>query len=510
MVVPSYDGHLDDPYASTQFTCREGAAAAHVPPGLPMTTTVPGSGLGPSVRNDMAHAGLLRRDERGLMPLAEARAWLVGRPAYVKGEGSLPDTDGTHVLESDRTWAALLSLADGDEFLAESRRLAWEFEAVRGFENLSVWQRYGEETTLRWVAEHIGGGGDLTNRPWCVLPCLLACTTSAAFDVAGSVRSVNGRSTRVSILAQWLLRHPEPGYAVLADRLGSGNEDAALALEELVAADPRGTLSRLAAVVGPDAAGELLARHELVVDPLPEQVRAVLDAAPVVELGPASLPVSIAEMDEDFTGFGGPIFDNMNYFCAAMRLTGFVNPGGTDGLVVQLLWTGLGGGQIKLNFGWYGFDGTQHWLNSRDLDIAGEDETSAYAPGTSATLTLPNGTATVDVTPHPEFGEELGPTETVMVAITADRDGCDRTFLTPDQLVERLSLPASVRPLFTLDHWLHPPAGAPASDSPDLVLAVEALRERRAITAAATGATRDDNLRARIQNIGGFGDAWTA
>jgi hypothetical protein len=49
------------------------------------------------------------------MPLGEARAWLAGRDAYVKGEGWL--IDGTYVLESDRTWAALLSLGGGEEFL---------------------------------------------------------------------------------------------------------------------------------------------------------------------------------------------------------------------------------------------------------------------------------------------------------------------------------------------------------------------------------------------------------
>ncbi len=472
-----------------------------------MMTTAPEPGH--SVLNDMDHAGLRRRDERGLMPLDEARAWLAGRDAYVKGEDGLPDTDGTYVLEHDRTWAALLSLADGEEFLAQARRLVWEFGAVRGMENLSVLQRYGDDITLRWVAAHIDGDGDLSNRPWCVLPCLLACASPDAFAVAAPVNTVNGREPRVNIVTQWILRHPEPGYRVLVDRLAADDEDAAVALAELVELDPRGTLARLAATAGAETAHALLARHELAVAPLPEQVRAVLDAAPVVELGPASLPVSIGSLDESFTDFDGPIFDNYNYFCAAMRLTGFVNPGGTDGLVVQMLWTGLGDGAISLNFGWYGFDGAKSWLNPTGMHLAGEDETLAYPAGASAVLTLPNGTVTVAVTPNPEFGEDLGPVETVMLAITADREGCDRTFLTPDHLVERLGLPASARPLFTLDHWLHPRAGEPASSSPDLVLAVEALRERRAITTSATGATRDDNIRTRMDAIGGFGGPWT-
>jgi hypothetical protein len=473
-----------------------------------MTSTPPTPVLGLWVRNDMAHAGLLRRDERGLMPLDEARAWLAGRTAYARGEDGLPDTDGTYVMEHDRTWAALLSLADGEEFLAQARRLAWEFEAVRGMENLAVLQRYGDDTTLRWVADHIDDDGDLTNLPWCVLPCLLACAAPAAFDVAARVSSVAGRTPPVGIATQWLLRHPQHGYAVLVERLDAGDEDAATALEELVGADPRGTLARLATVIGPQAADDLLARHELAVAPLPEQVRAALDAAPVIDFGPPSLPVSIGAMDEDFTDYNPPIFDNMNYFCAAMRVTGFVNPGGTDGLVLQMLWTGLGDSHAKLNVGWFGFDAQGDWLTTKDLRLISEGETDAFTPGSRVTLTLPNGDMTVDVTPHPEFGEELGPIETVMLAITADQESCDRTFLTADQLVERFHLPTSARPLFTWDHWQHPPAGEPASDSPDLVLAVEALRERRAITRAATGATRDDNIRARVEAIGGYGPPW--
>jgi hypothetical protein len=68
--------------------------------------------------------------------------------------------------------------------------------------------------------------------------------------------------------------------------------------------------------------------------------------------------------------------------------------------------------------------------------------------------------------------------------------------------VQHLELPPTARPLFTGDHGQHPAAGEPASDSPDLVLAVEALRERRAITTTVTGTTRDDNLRARVAAIG--------
>jgi hypothetical protein len=448
------------------------------------------------LRTDIGHAGLDRLDERGLMPLDEARAWLAGRDAYVKGE-FLPTTASFAVTEADRTWAALLSLADGAEFLTQTRRLAWIFEAVRGMENIAALQRYGD-AVLDWVADNIDDDGDLTNRPWCLLPCLLACTSPAAFDVAAPINTVNGGEVRVNVVTQWILRNPDPGYRVLLDRLAAGVDDAVVALDELVGLDPRGTIASLAALIGRPAVDELLDQHEIEVEPLPGAVRAALDAAPVLDLGPASRPVSIGAMDEEFTSAQAPIFDNLNYFCAAMRLTGFVVPGGADGLVLQVLWTGLGDGSVQLNFAVYGFDNWRDMLRTRGVVLKEEGE-----PPTQ--WRLPNGFATVTIEAHPQFGAELGPMETAMLAITADRAGCDRAYLTPGQLIEHLDLPAGAQALFTLDHWQHPAACLPASDSPDLLLAVEALRERRAITSSVTGATRDDNLRARIATHGGWG-----
>jgi hypothetical protein len=55
--------------------------------------------------------------------------------------------------------------------------------------------------------------------------------------------------------------------------------------------------------------------------------------------------------------------------------------------------------------------------------------------------------------------------------------------------------------------WQHLPAGYPAGGSEDLVLAVEALRERRAITTTVTNRSREEHLWDRIDILGGWG-AW--
>jgi hypothetical protein len=73
------------------------------------------------LRAAMRDARLPILEERGLMPLAEARDLLAGTTVFTEGKGRM--VDGTFVLESDRVWAALLSLEDAAEFVPHARRL---------------------------------------------------------------------------------------------------------------------------------------------------------------------------------------------------------------------------------------------------------------------------------------------------------------------------------------------------------------------------------------------------
>lgn len=455
----------------------------------------------------MESGGLDRLDERGLMPLAEARAWLDARDAYVKGD-FLPTTGARSVLESDRTWAAVLSLTDGDEFLAVTGRLSWEFQ-VRGMDNLAALERYGD-AVLGWVEQRTDSDGVLHNTPWCLLPCLLACPAAAAFDVAAKIHSVVPATTGVrSVLGRWVLAHPDPGYRLLATHIqaspdGADGATALAAIEELFAADPRGTAQSVGVAIGDEPATQLLTDLGLTAAEIPADVAAALRSAPQIALAP-STPVSIAELDDCFADFETPLWDNANYFCAAMRLTGFVTPGGCDGIVYQQLMTGLGTNDIRLEFATFGF-GTPsgiRWAAMRP--IVNEDFTGAIRWHEPVTLPLINGPCLLTPVPDPEFASDFGPMETVMLRATDDQAGRDRTFLTPQQLVEQLGLPAETQALFALDIFEQPAAGDPASSSPDLVLAVEALRDRRAITASLTGCSREEQLRDRIERLGGWG-----
>jgi hypothetical protein len=183
------------------------------------------------VRQAVAHGGVRAPDERGLMPLDEARAHLAGIKAFEKGGGR----DGGEVgwvLDSDIAWAALLSLADAEEFVAAASRLKWKF-SPRGFDNIDLYLRYGEGI-VPWLATRLVNGV-LTNTPWCVLPCLLACGSAAAFDLVWRVATVEGKPHTLDI--EWLARHPE-GAAFAAIKANAGDYRA---LSLLAALWARGT-----------------------------------------------------------------------------------------------------------------------------------------------------------------------------------------------------------------------------------------------------------------------------
>ncbi|MFI0350733.1 hypothetical protein [Actinomadura sp. 9N407] len=422
----------------------------------------------------MRDARLTDLDERGLMPLAQARDLLARTRVFRRGEGEM--VDGRFVLESDRAWAALLSLADAAEFVPVASRLAWEADP-RGRDNLALYERYGDGV-LPWIATRVDGEGVLHDKPWCVLPCLFASGSAEAFGIAASIRDGG------EVLWQWISRHPEIGYRLLAER--ASEDGVAAAIRTLHRIDPRGTAHRLDA--------DVLDGLGLVTPPVPDAVRAALDAAPRVEAGP-STPLAMAELDECFEDYQYPMWDNANDFCAAMRMTGFITPGGVDGLVFQSLTTGLGEDDVRIEFHRFGFGDAFGWLLGIRHEIM-DEETAARIVATRTAGGRP-------LRPLPAFGDAFGPLEVHMLTLDLDE-----AFLSGERLKDVLELPEAAAPLFVLDEWTMPETDEPASGAEDLVLAVEALRERRAITAALNPRPREDYLRERIAVLGGWGASW--
>ena len=415
------------------------------------------------------------------MPLDEAREVLAGVSVVRRGEER--EIDGICVHELDRVWLALLSLENAEEFCEHAIRLRWETD-VRGRDNIAPYERYGDGI-LPWIATRVDRAGRLRNEPWCVLPCLLACGSEEAFGIAARVRDTG-------VLRRWVTRHPETGHRLLAERADEPTVGGTL--RDLHRIDPRGTKARLEAAA-PDRARRVLDRLGLVVPPLPDAVRAVLDSAPRLEHRAPSVPLSMVEVAECFDdGWEYPMWDNANYFCAAMRMTGFVTPGGTDGLVFQSLVTGLGEGNARVEFHRFGFGLPFGW-NRVDHEVI-DEETAEAIEETHTWRGRP-------VERHPEFPDSLGPLEVVMLSLDPGE-----VFPSPDRLKELLGLPAAAEPLFVLDQWSGPEEDESACEAPDLVLAVEALRERRAVRTAVRPRSAEDHLRVRMGYLGGWGVDW--
>lgn len=136
----------------------------------------------------MRNAGLDRLDERGLMPLDEARALVRAATEFRKGGGRM--IRGSWVLDSDRLWAALMSLADADELVREASRIRWFFHP-RGRDNVAPLERYGE-AILPWLTTFILPNGVLIDVPWCVTACLGAIASREVFERMWSIRDVAG------------------------------------------------------------------------------------------------------------------------------------------------------------------------------------------------------------------------------------------------------------------------------------------------------------------------------
>ncbi|MFO0547311.1 MAG: hypothetical protein U0271_02925 [Polyangiaceae bacterium] len=223
----------------------------------------------PRVTSAVRAGGVEHLDERGLMPLATARALLADRSVFEKGEGRMQA--GLHVLDSDLLWAALLSLEDAAEFVREASRLEWRFHP-RGMENLDLFHRYGEGL-VPWLATRVDARGRLVNVPWCVLPCLLACSSDAAFSLAWEASDDRGEP-----LKTWLARHPRAGLMGSAGRAARGD---ARARELCVGAMLRGQreeLERALDTLEPAAAASLRRDLGLAGELSPAAILAHLDA----------------------------------------------------------------------------------------------------------------------------------------------------------------------------------------------------------------------------------------
>jgi hypothetical protein len=257
------------------------------------------------VQAAMRDGAVVRLDERGLMPLEEASE-------FRRGEGRM--IGGAWVLDSDRLWAALLSLEDADELVAEATRLRWFFHP-RGRDNVAVLERYGP-SVLRWLRTFVRPSGVLVDVPSCVRPCLLRFEDDAVFDLLWTVKTVvdglgagpgpfapDGLgdadqrlgpafdppapdapdATADALVRTWIFAHPSTGCARLASRAKAGDERALRLLADLARHSPAAIFGLVASALGEAEARAIFARAGVPTDLDEGTILALLDRA--VEIG---------------------------------------------------------------------------------------------------------------------------------------------------------------------------------------------------------------------------------
>lgn len=319
------------------------------------------SQVGAAVRN----AGVAERDERGLMPLEEARALVGALDVYVKGD-FLP---GTNILESDRAWAALLSLEDAAELVEHAERIDWRFH-VRGRDNTALLERYGEDI-MPWIEHRLDDRGVLFDIPWCVVPCLLQIPSRRALELALATYAVHQQlpgqpalgqgpgafavdnthpeagvlevpapdrapTAGLDLARRWIAAHPT-GYGLLAELAEAGSERAIALLRDRAEALGGPVSDALVEALGAEAAERLVTRFELPRSILPPEVQAALEDAPRLD-EPRGPLWSIGELDQAAARYELPLWDNANFTTGAMRITGFASRHG-DVLLIESLVT---------------------------------------------------------------------------------------------------------------------------------------------------------------------------
>ncbi len=326
------------------------------------------------------------RDARGLMPLGEARAWLEARATFRKGEGEM--RGGTFVLESDLTWAALLSLEDAAELVRHATRLSWEFH-VRGRENVAPFERYGAGI-LPWLESRLHPSGVLVNIPWCVVPCLFEIDSPAALALALRTHAIHellpGQpplgggvgafahdeahageppappaqislaeartwlpgGDSLDVARSWIARHPG-AYGTLARLADGGDVRAAALLADRARVLGDVVQEAIEAALGAEETSRLVARLGLPKVSLPPAVQTALAAAPTID-EPRGPLWSIAELDEAARAFDLPLWDNAASATGAMRVTGFASRHG-DALVIESIRTWPAAGE---QVSWHG------------------------------------------------------------------------------------------------------------------------------------------------------------
>lgn len=337
----------------------------------------------PQVAAAMRAARVKRTDARGLLPVQEARRFLAAVDVFRRGKPRI--VRGHRVFESDRIWAALLSLDNAEEFVRHAKLMAWEFSG-RGRDDTTVLERYGIGI-LPWIESRLSDDNELVNVPSCVMPCLLAIGTTSALELALRIQSVTdvvkthvtsrmrspGMKAISDVLQQdddddddesdevpedeapvddddessederntpddldvarrWMSRHPT-FYAQLTKLAFDGHARAEALLRDRAAVLGGAVRDALEQAVGFAETQRYTERFNLPHTRLPDELDRLMTEA-TVHPEPRGPVWTVAELDDAARRDEVPLWDSPTYTTVAMRVTGYASQHG-DALVIE-------------------------------------------------------------------------------------------------------------------------------------------------------------------------------
>jgi hypothetical protein len=260
--------------ADTSVPTRYRDARGHVPLDGPDGLEPPWRDHRTSTDGDRGYVGAAMAetgatlDERGLMPLAEARAILAACQRLARGDGgwvktAAAATEDLWVWDLDLTWAALLSL----EHAGEAVRA---FAAVRivdpprsAAHNRALVERYGDGAADIVLSCARSGHLAVTGSPF-LRATVMALGTPAGFRLVAFELPEDPEVT--SLLVEWIAAHPAVGYVELARLVEGNNPDAAALLERLASPQPREAFAWIAEGLGDEAARRVFDRAAIPVE----------------------------------------------------------------------------------------------------------------------------------------------------------------------------------------------------------------------------------------------------
>jgi hypothetical protein len=205
-------------------------------------------------------------DERGLMPLGDARAVLAECPPLARGDGRwarTPVGEELWVWDLDRTWAALLSLEDAEEAVRAFAAVRMVDPPRGAANNRALVERYGDAAADIVLSCARSGPIAVTGSPF-LLATVMALGSPAGFRLVAFELPEDPEVT--SLLVEWIAAHPAVGYVELARLVEGNNPHAAALLERLAAPQAREVFAWIANGLGDEAARRVFERVAIPVE----------------------------------------------------------------------------------------------------------------------------------------------------------------------------------------------------------------------------------------------------